>query len=155
MVRVGAAAAAAAVFLHVVSRIATLLHTHTHTHTHNTHTHSPSVGHNRDDAVHAGRELPELEMLHRACRNERTLRIIKHMGHRVHALPKVRRVNSHSLLTHSTLVRITGTLVVIRERNDRSADAEDHRGVNLTVREGLCENKEEDGGGCGGDEMRR
>mmetsp|Transcript_16479 Transcript_16479/g.64296 ORF Transcript_16479/g.64296 Transcript_16479/m.64296 type:complete len:1268 (+) Transcript_16479:614-4417(+) len=87
------------------------------------------------DAVLSCRQAAELEELHRARDNQRLLRVPEDVRHRVHAQLEVGDVHAHSLLAHSRLVGIARTLVVVGEGNDRAADAEDHRGVDLAVRE--------------------
>ena len=72
-------------------------------------------------------------MLHRAGGHQRLLRVEKDVCQRVHANLKVGHVHAHGLLTHRTLVSVTRGLIVVREGNDRGADAEDHGGVDLAV----------------------
>ena len=55
------------------------------------------------------------------------------MGQRVHTNVKVGNVDAHCLFTHSTLIGITRRLVVIRKRNDGSANTQDHGGMNFAV----------------------
>ena len=43
-------------------------------------------------------------------------------------------VHSHGLLTHCTLIAVTRRLVVVWERDDGGADAEDHRRVDFEMR---------------------
>ena len=42
-------------------------------------------------------------------------------------------VDSHGLLPHGRLVRVSGRLVVVGERDDGRAHTEDHTGVDLAV----------------------
>jgi len=74
-----------------------------------------------------------MEVLHGPCNHERLLRIIKHMRQGVHSNLIVASVHTHSLLTHRTLIRITRRLVVVGERDDRSAHSQNHGGMDLTV----------------------
>lgn len=52
----------------------------------------------------------------------------------IHTNLIVATVNSHGLFTHRTLIGISGRLIMIGERNNRCANAEDHRRMDLTVR---------------------
>mmetsp|Transcript_10450 Transcript_10450/g.26294 ORF Transcript_10450/g.26294 Transcript_10450/m.26294 type:complete len:461 (-) Transcript_10450:2197-3579(-) len=89
------------------------------------------------DARHGvlpGWQLAEVEVLHRARRDQRLLRVEQQVRKRVHAQLVIGDVHAHGLLAHRTLIGVTRTLVVVRERNDTATDAENHTGMNLTVR---------------------
>lgn len=51
----------------------------------------------------------------------------------LHADLVVGTVQAHGLFRHGTLQCVLGCLVVIRERNDRTSDSEQHGGMNLTM----------------------
>ncbi len=87
-----------------------------------------------NDGVLAGRELSELEELHGPRRGQRLLGVIEDVGHRVHAARVVGEEETHGLLAHGRLVRVSGGLVVVGERDDARADAEQHAGVDLAMR---------------------
>ena len=91
-------------------------------------------GHN---GVLPRRELPEVKVLHGPGGHQRLLRVVQEVGEGVHALQEVGGVHSHGLLSHGALVRIPRTLVMIREGDDRRADSQYHRGVDLAVRVGF------------------
>ena len=95
------------------------------------------VAADRHDGVVPCGELREVEVLHRPRGHQGLLRVVEHVSLRVHAVLVVGRVDAHGLLAHGALVRVTGTLVVVREGDDRGADAQDHAGVDLAVRVGL------------------
>eukprot|EP00568_Trieres_chinensis_P019218 CAMPEP_0183327902 /NCGR_PEP_ID=MMETSP0160_2-20130417/84003_1 /TAXON_ID=2839 ORGANISM="Odontella Sinensis, Strain Grunow 1884" /NCGR_SAMPLE_ID=MMETSP0160_2 /ASSEMBLY_ACC=CAM_ASM_000250 /LENGTH=611 /DNA_ID=CAMNT_0025496047 /DNA_START=360 /DNA_END=2190 /DNA_ORIENTATION=+ len=92
------------------------------------------VDHDGDAAVDAGRELPEVQELHGAGGAQGLLGVVQDVGHGVHPHLVVGGVDAHRLLSHRGLVRVSGTLVVIREGYDRGAYAQYHGGVDLAVR---------------------
>mmetsp|Transcript_57052 Transcript_57052/g.100154 ORF Transcript_57052/g.100154 Transcript_57052/m.100154 type:complete len:607 (+) Transcript_57052:305-2125(+) len=93
------------------------------------------VAGNADDAIHSTGQLSEMHVLHRAGRGEGLLRVVQHVGHRVHAHLEGGQIDAHGLLAHRRLVGVTRGLVVIREGNDGRADSKDHGRVDLAVRE--------------------
>ena len=50
---------------------------------------------------------------------------------------KISGIQADGLLAHSSLIGISGRLVVVGKGNHRSGDAEDHRRMNLAVRHPL------------------
>lgn len=55
------------------------------------------------------------------------------MRERVHSHLVVRGVHAHRLLSHSRLICVSRTLIVIREGDDASAHTEYHRRMDLTM----------------------
>ena len=88
-----------------------------------------------NDRVAASCQLLEAQVLHALGGHERFLRIVEHVGERVHSHLVVRGVDSHRLLAHGALVCVPRRLVVVGEGNDRGADAKDHRRMDLAMRE--------------------
>ena len=86
-----------------------------------------------DDGVDAGGELAKPQVLHGAGGDERGLGVVEHVGQRVHAHVEIANVHAHGLFAHGGLVGVAGRLVVVREGDDRGADAENHRGMDLAV----------------------
>mmetsp|Transcript_10451 Transcript_10451/g.26303 ORF Transcript_10451/g.26303 Transcript_10451/m.26303 type:complete len:451 (-) Transcript_10451:2197-3549(-) len=93
-----------------------------------------TVAGDRDNRVDTGRQRTEVKVLHVARDHQRLLRVVEEMRQCVHAHLIVGDVDAHGLLAHRTLIGVTRTLVVVRERNDTATDAENHTGMNLTVR---------------------
>mmetsp|Transcript_9533 Transcript_9533/g.28432 ORF Transcript_9533/g.28432 Transcript_9533/m.28432 type:complete len:545 (-) Transcript_9533:2521-4155(-) len=91
------------------------------------------VNHNGNTAIDPTRQLAEVQKLHGTCGTEWFLRVVQHVGHGIHADLVVRRIDSHGLLTHGTLIGVTRRLVVVRERNDGGTDSQNHGGMDLTV----------------------
>ena len=89
------------------------------------------IGGNGDDGVDAGGQLTEAQVLHAARGDEWFLWVEEHVRQRVHAHVVVGDVDAHRLLAHGALVRVTRRLVVIGERDDGGAHAQDHARVNL------------------------
>eukprot|EP00126_Sphaerothecum_destruens_P000332 Sdes_comp10388_c0_seq1m2045 len=92
-----------------------------------------SVARNRHNRIDARRKLPKVQILHRARRHQRLLRIVQNMRQRIHPHLVVGDVDPHRLLPHRRLVRVSRRLVVVRERDDGGTHAENHRRVDLTV----------------------
>ena len=74
-----------------------------------------------------------MQKLHGPRRTERLLWVMEDVGHGVHSYLVVTGINTHSLLSHGTLVDITGTLVMVGEGNNTGADTQNHTGMNFTV----------------------
>ena len=96
----------------------------------------PGVARDGDNGVDAGWQLAEVQVLHGPGRDEGLLRVAEHVSLRVHPHLVVGDVHSHGLFSHGTLVRVTRRLVVVWERDDGRAHAQDHRRVDLAVRVG-------------------
>mmetsp|Transcript_19783 Transcript_19783/g.45566 ORF Transcript_19783/g.45566 Transcript_19783/m.45566 type:complete len:498 (-) Transcript_19783:580-2073(-) len=94
----------------------------------------PGVARDGDGRIDARWELAEIQIRHGACDAERLLRVEEHMRQRIHPQLVVGDVYAHRLLAHGRLVGVTRRLVVVGEGDDRGADAEDHRRVDLAVR---------------------
>mmetsp|Transcript_29662 Transcript_29662/g.73494 ORF Transcript_29662/g.73494 Transcript_29662/m.73494 type:complete len:237 (-) Transcript_29662:2039-2749(-) len=92
------------------------------------------VAHDADNNVDTGGQLTEVQVLHRASGHQRLLRVEQHVRQSVHAQLKVGHIHAHGLFTHGALVGVARGLVVVRERDDGPADAENHGRVDLTVR---------------------
>ena len=88
---------------------------------------------NSHDTIATRWQLFEVQVLHRLGLDKWLLGIVKHMRQGIHSDLIVRSVHSHSLLTHCRLVSVSGRLVVVWERNDRGADTENHRRMNLEM----------------------
>lgn len=86
-----------------------------------------------NDGVTARWKLLKMEILHGFGYDQWLLRIVENICESVHPKMVVARVNSHSLLSHCTLIGISWRLIMIRERNDRGTDTQNHRWVDLTV----------------------
>ena len=71
------------------------------------------VTHDRNDTVTTSRKLLVRHVLHRATSNERFLRIVQDMCHRIHANRKVLTENTQRLFSHRT-----GNMNIWAERFD-------------------------------------
>lgn len=94
------------------------------------------VAADRHHAVAAGRQLFEAQVGHGFGGHEGLLGVGEHVRGGVHALSVVADVHAHGLLAHSGLVGVSRRLVVVGERNDRGAHAQNHGGMDLAVRVG-------------------
>ena len=88
---------------------------------------------NGNDGVTARWKLLEMEILHGFGYDQWLLRIVENISEGIHPEMVVARVNSHSLLSHCTLIGVSWRLIVIWEWNDRGTDSQYHRRVDLTV----------------------
>lgn len=79
--------------------------------------------------------IPEVQVLHGACGDQRLLGVVQHIGLGVHTGLVVGDIHAHGLLAHSRLVRVPGGLVVVREGDDGGTHPKDHGRVDLTVGE--------------------
>ena len=66
----------------------------------------PGVGCNGNDRVAAGSKFLEAEILHALCGDQRLLRIVKHVGERIHAHLVVRGIDTHGLFAHCALISV-------------------------------------------------
>mmetsp|Transcript_39028 Transcript_39028/g.94366 ORF Transcript_39028/g.94366 Transcript_39028/m.94366 type:complete len:291 (-) Transcript_39028:1653-2525(-) len=74
-----------------------------------------------------------MQKFHGSGSTQWLLWIMQHVGHCVHPNLVIGSVNSHSLLSHGTLVDITRRLVVVGKGNNRSTNTQNHGRVNLAV----------------------
>eukprot|EP00964_Phaeocystis_antarctica_P006427 scaffold3475_cov91-Phaeocystis_antarctica.AAC.2 len=87
-----------------------------------------------EEATVDSRLVSEVEVRHGPRDSEWLLRVIEYVRQRVHPQLVVGDVDAHCLLAHRALVGVARRLVVVGEGDDRGADAEDHRRVDLAVR---------------------
>ena len=74
------------------------------------------VGGDCDDHVDTGGQFSKAKIFHGSGSDQGFLRIVEDMSEGVHSHVIVGDVNSHGLLTHSTLVRVSGRLKRIERR---------------------------------------
>lgn len=91
------------------------------------------VAGNSDDGVAASRKFLETQILHGLGTDQRLLGIVENVSEGVHSHLVVRAVHSHGLFSHSRLIGVPGTLVMVREGNDTGTHSQDHSRVDFTM----------------------
>merc|ERR1719429_360078 len=91
------------------------------------------VGGDGNNGVDTSRQFLEPEVVHRPGGDQGLLGIVEDVCQSVHSHVEVGHVDTHSLLSHSTLVSVPGGLVVVREGDDGRANTKNHGRVNFAV----------------------
>ena len=93
-----------------------------------------SICSNCDYNIVSGRHILRLIVSRHVGRHERNIEIAEQICHRIHAVAKVQSIDTHGLLTHRCLVRVSRRLVVVGERNVRCHCAIQDTRMDFTMR---------------------